>query len=800
MPAMAVSVTKPWWRGVLALLLLALAGCEVVSAPSPNATPPTSAPPLASSAAGPTSSEPFAPRAGLLLSEALALRAIGDDDGLGERLSLLLATYPAALEARPARYYLAESFARRQRWTSAAELFRSVAEPSPPGDLLAGQAIFWLARCAEAAGDAGGAASFYERYVALGTLLAPYALIRQAAQQQAGGQQEAAAASYERGAQAPIVAGERVGSYAKAIALRRELGQPEQAFALYEPLLALLEQPSDRAKFLTEASDLARSLGRTDQARTWLLAVVEQAPASQQAAAAVEALLAAGDPGLSAEAAGRVYFNLERYAEAAPLLATAVGQAGDPAQANALRRLHGLALRAIGDYPAALNELAAAGAADPNNISGREAQLDWVQTLGQSGETAQAAAAYRQFAEAYPDDPQAPEALAREAILRDRLGDSAGANQARRDLGVRFPASQQAAELLHALGLAEFQAGRYAEAEAAWLLLSTSSNQYERSRGAFWAGRSATARGDSAAAGQHYQLAQAADFDSYYSARAADELGLTPPGSLALSAPLTQADYNTITAWIASWPGQSAAPPEVDPSPYALRAVALATIGLHDEALGEWNALRDLAAKEPYSLLAAAQIAQASAATYSALSFARQLLALAPPASPAPPIAFQRLRFPTPYPELVAAQAREHGVDPRLIYALMRQESLFDPLATSWVGARGLAQVMPETGQGIAQNLGVSDFALDDLYRPLVSIRFGAFYLGTRLKDMNGSPQGALAAYNGGLGNALRWANGPTVADPDLFAETIDFPETENYVKLAYGNYGAYRQIYSLEQ
>ena len=107
-----------------------------------------------------------------------------------------------------------------------------------------------------------------------------------------------------------------------------------------------------------------------------------------------------------------------------------------------------------------------------------------------------------------------------------------------------------------------------------------------------------------------------------------------------------------------------------------------------------------------------------------------------------------------------------------------------------------LAQVMPATAQGIAQNLEVSGFEEADLLRPAISIRFGAFYLGHQLDMMEGSLPAALAAYNGGPGNATRWAGGNTVADPDLFTESIDYSETRGYVKLVYGYYGAYQRLY----
>jgi soluble lytic murein transglycosylase len=787
---MVLQIDRLWRRWLAVVLLVSLVGCEVVNIPPPDGATTTPQVPAPSTIA--------APPASVLLSEAIGLRAVGDWPLVGERLSLLLSTFPAAPEARAARYYLAERYAQEGNWPSAADLFRQVGEPTGPADSLALDAIFWLALCAEASGDWQGAIREYDRYLAYDSVLKPYVLLRQAAQYQAGGQLEAAATAYEQAAQSAINPGERAGAYEKAIALRTSLGQNEQAIALYEPLLLLAREPAYRAQLLAQAIDLARLLNRPDQARAWLLETVAQAPATAQAGSAVDTLLAASDPGLNAATAARVYFNLERYSEAVPLFESALSQTTVPSDTAELGRLRGLALRGLGDYGNALAALAAAGAADPNGRAGRQAQLDWAQTLGQSGDTAQAALAYRQFADTYPDDPLAPEALAREAILRERLGDTAGASQTRQELGRRHPDSQQAAVALHALGLEWYQAGNFAAAEEAWRVLSTSTDPYERSRGAFWAGRAARSNGNAELAAQYFTTAQAADFDSYYAARAADELGQTPTGTISLSNSLNETDYVNTLQWIASWPGQPAPPTTtLTLEPFAERAITLARLGLHQEAIGEWNALRDDAFDEPYRLLNGAWAAHQYNATYSSLSLASALARLPPPDAPPQPVALQRLLFPAPFTELVLAESANFSVDPRLMYALFRQESLFDPRATSWVGARGLAQVMPETGQGIAQNLGVNDFQLDSLYQPVVSVRFGAFYLGRRLQDMNGSIQAALAAYNGGLGNAQRWAGGSTVADPDLFAELIDFPETENYVKIVYGNYGVYRSIYS---
>lgn len=772
---------------ILALcgLLLAAAGCSTgTGGRAPTATP----------VAAPTPTPLPAPD---LLARALAQRAIGADDSAAHDLSALLAAHPAAAEAVPARYYLAESYARRGRWASATALFDEylALDPDP---LLAERARFWLARGYESIGDHPAAIAAYADYLAAAGADAPlavHATMRQAAQLQAVGRLAEAAAGYELAARSNIDRGERAVSYEQAIALHREQGRPDAALALYGELLDFAQVPAYRARILAEAVALASSNGALEQARAWQQELIATAPATPQAAAAVDQLLAAGDGQLAALTAAEVYMAAENYAAAlaqydAALLAL---PPEDPAALD-LQHRRGLALRGLGRFTEALAALAAAGVAAPDTDSGRQAQLDWIQTLGQSGDVVRAITAYTEFAAAYPADPRAPEALDRAAQLHERLGDPAAAFAVRQELGQRFPQSEQGRAALHATGLALFQIGRYDEAGSAWQRLAAAVAGYEQARAAFWAGRAAQAAG--ADPTPHFEMAVAAAPGSYYAARAAEELGRSPTPQVAYAAPIGAEEWQALSDWIAGWAADPAAPggPDADA---VQRAVELAAVGLGGEAINEWNRLRQVYAGQPLALLGLAQQAYEQQTPYVALKIAEDLAALAPADVPPAPLALQRLIFPMPYPWLVRDQAAAYGLDPRLLYALIRQESLFNPDATSWVGARGLAQVMPATGAGIARRLAVADFQLDDLYRPAVSVRFGAFYLSERLKDMEGSIPGALAAYNGGLGNALRWAGGSTVADPDLFSEQIDFPETEGYVKAVYGFYNVYRDIYA---
>ncbi|WP_161569229.1 transglycosylase SLT domain-containing protein [Candidatus Oscillochloris fontis] len=786
------------WVLLVWFLLLALSGCEVVSAPPPDTTTTSVVLGVTPSPPSPTD-VPAPPPAPVLLSRALAARQIGADLDAAQDLSALLNAYPNDPEAPQARFFLAESMARRGLWSAAAQLFRPFAD-GPTDDPLHAPALFWLARCTEEAGDHATAVDLYQRYRDLATPLEPYAAMRQAAQLVALGRQADAAAAYTHVARLDIVRGERAGSYERAIELHIQLGDPAVALDLYTELLDFAQTPTYRARILFDAASLAQQLGQAEQAAAWLRQLIADAPATSQAQIAVDQLLAAGDTALSPAAAAQVLMQAERWPEALTQFDLALAQAADLEVATELRRLRGMTLRFQGDFPAALAALSEAGAMSPNSEAGRQAQLDWIQTLGQSGEVERASVAYQEYAANYPDDPRAPDALDRAAQLRERLGDREGTLAIQRSLGERYPQSSQAASVLHRAAMALFRSGDYAQARAFWQILAEQARGEVQAQAAFWAARSAVAQSDPAAASALFRVALDAAPSSYYTARASEELGLELQGSVPLDAPLNESDWATLRAWVRSWPDQAAAPtPEelgLEADGSVRRATLLVEVGLGTEARNEWLAAIERWTDDPPRLAELARLAHSQGSAYVALRSAARLARLAPSDSPQP-LVLERLLYPAPYPALLIQQSAERGLDPRLLYALLRQESLFDPLATSWVGARGMAQVMPATGEGIAHNLGLADFTLDDLYRPVVSVNFGAYYLSARMADMQGSIQGGLASYNGGLGNAQRWAGGSFISDPDLFTEGVDFAETRGYIKAVYGFYAVYQRIYT---
>ncbi|MCX5749672.1 MAG: transglycosylase SLT domain-containing protein [Candidatus Saganbacteria bacterium] len=154
------------------------------------------------------------------------------------------------------------------------------------------------------------------------------------------------------------------------------------------------------------------------------------------------------------------------------------------------------------------------------------------------------------------------------------------------------------------------------------------------------------------------------------------------------------------------------------------------------------------------------------------------------------------LAYPTAFKSQVFAVAEKYGVDPYLVFALIREESRFNPRAVSRSSARGLAQIMPRTGRGIATRLYLRPYRTKYLFNPNLNIKMGVYYLSQLLKRFGGDKYLALASYNGGAGNVDKWLNRIDHSDIDEFVESIPLAETKLYVKKVLESYWQYIRIY----
>ena len=139
----------------------------------------------------------------------------------------------------------------------------------------------------------------------------------------------------------------------------------------------------------------------------------------------------------------------------------------------------------------------------------------------------------------------------------------------------------------------------------------------------------------------------------------------------------------------------------------------------------------------------------------------------------------------TRYDDVIAAAATEYGVDPRLVSALIWQESRFRPGVVGPAGEVGLMQVTEIVGYEWAGRHARPDFDVDDLLDPEVNIRAGTWYLARAMQQWSHRPDPvpyALAQYNAGRSNALRWAEGDQ-QDAQRFMESITYPGTRAYIE-----------------
>lgn len=156
-------------------------------------------------------------------------------------------------------------------------------------------------------------------------------------------------------------------------------------------------------------------------------------------------------------------------------------------------------------------------------------------------------------------------------------------------------------------------------------------------------------------------------------------------------------------------------------------------------------------------------------------------------------------RYPAPYRQAIISASKTRKIDPRFLLAIIRQESVFRPLAKSPAGARGLLQLTIDAAQKYATNAGINSLRENQLYQPETSILIGSEYI-KELSDMfPDMPEAVAASYNGGEDNVARWVKRARHKDPGVFTSEVGFDETKGYVQKVMNNFRVYRQLYSAD-
>ena len=387
----------------------------------------------------------------------------------------------------------------------------------------------------------------------------------------------------------------------------------------------------------------------------------------------------------------------------------------------------------------------------------------------------------------------ADDALWWRALVLEERGDYARASDAFRALARDFPGSTFAARATMRDPLALLRGGLRVAAVARLRELTASPSRDAAARAAGWL---AVLEGDGASG---------PDPASFDPTSIATILQLAGEGATArlpeaalgewLGAP---PDADGARRWLRSTIGD---PPTGQPRALDDRrlvtAPALAAAGEREVARSTLFALRWSFSQSPHDLLDVAIEADAAGLSSVAFSAASSVLAvLTPQQRLRAPLAVERLAYPLIYGDDLRRIALDAGLPPLLLLALVRQESAFNPDAVSFANAIGLTQVIPPTGQQIANSLGVP-WRLSDLLIPERSLRFGASYLAEQIERFDGNILAALAAYNGGPRNADRWLAAQWWPGASGYIATIDFSETRRYVERVIEQYAWYRYLYA---
>jgi soluble lytic murein transglycosylase len=270
----------------------------------------------------------------------------------------------------------------------------------------------------------------------------------------------------------------------------------------------------------------------------------------------------------------------------------------------------------------------------------------------------------------------------------------------------------------------------------------------------YWYGRALAAQGEATGSRAYYlRIAGQVDF---YGLLASEELGYV---GMIPEASYTPSDDDVEKA---------------RKSPGLARALDLIRLGMRTEGVREWLfAIRHL---EDRDLLAAAELARREGIYDRAIHTADRTMRAHN---------FD-LRYPLPFHDVFREYAKSNGIDEAWVLGLVRQESRFITDARSGVGAAGLMQVMPRTAKFVAQKIGLRRFKAKDVTEVKTNVGLGTGYMKLVL-DQLGHQVLASAAYNAGPSRAKRWRDAKPL-EGAIYAETIPFSETRDYVKKVMAN------------
>ncbi|MFQ5595859.1 MAG: tetratricopeptide repeat protein [Anaerolineae bacterium] len=716
--------------------------------------------------------------------QAFAFQRNGDYDRAIQGYRALLAGNPSDDDTRTIRFHLGETYLLNDDPASATKVLSSYVV-SYPDDATA---WFLLGRAQEALEDWAGTINAFRAYRQLDDTLADYAGLRIARALEALERTDEAASEYE------TVAQKTPDNRLAATALERlaeiALAQNDvpAAAARYAQAAGHAPEPAEKARLLGLAGTSYLAAGQQTEAVRILQQVVDQYTATGSAYMALGELLLLDSP-VNLRTQGLVYYHNSDHRAAVNVLTRYLVR--EPAPLGDTLYYLGRSHEGLGRWSSAINAYDQLIKNYPGNERYGAAWVRKARAQRRLGNADTAISTFREFARTNPGDSLADNALWEAARALEGLGRRTEAAEIYRTIVEQYPHGDVGAEAGFRAGILPYLDGDYAAARKAWQLAAGRAKTAEvRARALLWAGKAALALDDTDAAAEDFATAARIAPLSFDGLRA--RVLLSEQGRQAVETPAVA--RRSISSWLGvTNDGLTEIDRRLQADHRYERGQALLDVGLREEGLAELKALRDLSWRLPAHLARLAVLLDEPRSRHLSISCAERALILTGMSPLEAPAEIAHLAYPVDYAELVRGEADRDGLDPRLLAALIRQESRFNPTAKSYADARGLTQVIPSTGMFIAGKLGVRDFDVETLYRPYRSIEFGAWYLGQQLADFD-DPILALAAYNGGPGNGRRWQS--LTSDLDMLVASIHLDQTKEYVRRTMEQYVVYQALY----
>lgn len=435
----------------------------------------------------------------------------------------------------------------------------------------------------------------------------------------------------------------------------------------------------------------------------------------------------------------------------------------------------------------------------------RESMLILARSYRRLGQKHSAARLYERFAEVFPNDIKAAEALYVALRLYDDLGDTRGEARVTETMRRSYPSTYFGRLAAFREARAQIASGAHDRA------ISFLEYRLKRSNGTdetalFYMSRLLRTTGDNERSG--LLLNELAKIDPYsfyltpsvpldYRRPATASVGtISREGLLELLA-AAEIEKERAMVRIAGTIGDAGIPPEVEAC--VARAEWFFASGFRDWAERELAAARPYCDGNAHATMVVADVFERYAMPWRSVRLYQRARDETPWQTRREFDAeWRRLLYPIPYPAQVLENATRYGLPPHLAYAMIREESRFDSGAVSRAGAIGLMQLMPATAREVARELELSFWDESDLLEPEVNITFGIWYASSLLSRGDNNFLWMLAAYNAGPSNARRWFPSAEMTDEEAigYVDDIDFRETRYYVQRIVESANVYHALY----